>query len=134
MLNVAMLSKWHVHAEDYARKLQSHGNVKLTAVWDEQPERGREWAPRLGADFETDLDTLLRREDIDGVVVDAPTSMHADVMVAAAEAGKHILPRKRWLLLLKNAIGFLRRYAKQASSSAFLFPPAQGRTNCLRSS
>ncbi len=98
MLNVAMLSKWHVHAEDYARKLQTHGNVKITAVWDEQPERGREWAARLDADFEADLDTLLRREDVDGVVVDAPTSMHADVMVAAAQAGKHIFTEKAMAL------------------------------------
>ncbi|MFR9709534.1 Gfo/Idh/MocA family protein [Paenibacillus sp. MB22_1] len=98
MLNVAMLSKWHVHAEDYARTLQSHGNVKITAVWDEEPERGREWAARLDADFEADLDTLLRREDVDGVVVDAPTSMHADVMVAAAQAGKHIFTEKAMAL------------------------------------
>lgn len=98
MLNVAMLSKWHVHAEDYARVLQSRGNVKITAVWDEEPERGREWAARLSADFEADLDTLLRREDVDGVVVDAPTSMHADVMVAAAQAGKHIFTEKAMAL------------------------------------
>ncbi|PJN56509.1 hypothetical protein PAEVO_32320 [Paenibacillus sp. GM2FR] len=102
MLNVAMLSKWHVHADDYARRLQSHGNVKLTAVWDEQPERGSEWAARLGTDFEADLDTLLEREDIDGVVVDAPTSMHADVMVAAAEAGKHIFTEKAMALTVQE--------------------------------
>ncbi|MDR9855467.1 hypothetical protein RJP21_17775 [Paenibacillus sp. VCA1] len=56
MLNVAMLSKWHVHAADYARRLQNHGNVKITAVWDEQPERGSEWAAQMGTDFEADLD------------------------------------------------------------------------------
>jgi 1,5-anhydro-D-fructose reductase (1,5-anhydro-D-mannitol-forming) len=102
MLNVAMLSKWHVHAEDYARKLKSHGNVKLTAVWDEQPDRGREWAAQLGAHFEADLETLLKRDDIDGVVVDAPTSMHADVMVAAAEAGKHIFTEKAMALTVEQ--------------------------------
>lgn len=98
MLNVAMISKWHVHAEGYAKHLQSLGNVNITAVWDENEDRGRAWAAELGAAFETDLDTLLRREDVQGVVVDAPTSRHAEVMVAAAQAGKHIFTEKSMAL------------------------------------
>ncbi|MBD2869969.1 Gfo/Idh/MocA family protein [Paenibacillus arenilitoris] len=102
MLNVAMISKWHVHADGYAKHLQSLGNVKITSVWDEVADRGRDWADQLGADFEADLDALLRREDVDGVVVDAPTSMHADVMVAAAEAGKHIFTEKAMALTVSE--------------------------------
>ncbi|MBW7461942.1 Gfo/Idh/MocA family oxidoreductase, partial [Paenibacillus sepulcri] len=94
MLNVAMISKWHVHAEGYAKHLQSHGSVTITSVWDENKDRGRAWAGELGADFEPDLDTLLRRDDVDAVVIDAPTSMHAEVMIAAAHAGKHIFTEK----------------------------------------
>lgn len=98
MLRVAMLSKWHVHANGYANILKSLGNVEITSVWDEQPERGQQWAAELGADFESDLDRLLQREDVDGVVVDAPTNMHAQVMVAAANAGKHIFTEKAMAL------------------------------------
>jgi 1,5-anhydro-D-fructose reductase (1,5-anhydro-D-mannitol-forming) len=59
MLNVAMLSKWHVHAEGYANDLINTGKVKITAVWDDDVERGSEWAGRLGADFEPDLKSCL---------------------------------------------------------------------------
>ena len=40
MLKVAMLSYWHVHAWDYTKQLMARDDVKITAVWDEIPERG----------------------------------------------------------------------------------------------
>lgn len=93
MVNVAMVSKWHVHADGYARQVREYG-AGIPCVWDELPERGAQWAKALGVDFEPDLGTLLRRADVDAVVVDAPTTMHRDVMVAAARAGKHIFTEK----------------------------------------
>ena len=62
MLKVAMLSKWHVHAPEYARRLSEMDDVQLTCVWDEIPERGQAWAKELGTAFEPDLDKLLARE------------------------------------------------------------------------
>jgi len=94
MLRVAMLSGWHVHAKGYARELNGLDDAKVAAVWDEDSQRGRAWANELEADFEEDLDTLLTRDDIHGVVVNTPTSMHKEVMVASAKAGKHIFTEK----------------------------------------
>lgn len=102
MLRIAMLSKWHVHAEDYAKQVMAIENVKITAVWDELPERGRTWADELGVDFEEDLHTLLKRDDVDAVVVVAPTNIHAEVMVAAANAGKHIFTEKIMALTVED--------------------------------
>jgi len=94
MLNVAMLSGWHAHAEGYARHLMEMPEVRIAAVWDEQPERGRAWAEKLGAPFVGELEAVLKRDDVDGVAINAPTSMHADIMMAAARAGKHIFTEK----------------------------------------
>lgn len=94
MLNVAMLSGWHAHAKGYAKKLSEMPEVKITAVWDEAPERGQAWAKELDADWVPDLDAIWTRPDVDGVAIDAPTNMHADIMVAAADAGKHIFTEK----------------------------------------
>ena len=94
MLKVAMLSRWHVHAAGYAREFQARPDVKLTAVWDEEPDKGREFAAGLGIDFEADLDAILARPDVDAVCVNAPTSMHREVIIKAAEAGKHIFTEK----------------------------------------
>lgn len=93
-LRVAMLSKWHVHAAEYAQTLQGFSDVQLTTVWDEDPARGAAWAEALGAAFEPELEKVLASPDIDAVVVDTPTRDHARVMVAAARAGKHIFTEK----------------------------------------
>ena len=94
MLRVAMISKWHVHAAGYAKKLAAMDDVKLTCVWDDDAERGKAWAAELGVDFEGDLDALLKREDVDAVAVCSQTSMHKDIMIKAADAGKHIFTEK----------------------------------------
>ena len=94
MINVAMLSKWHVHAEGYVREINDSGKAKVVAVWDEDESRGSEWAGRLGADFIADLDAILARADIDAVVCCTPTTAHHDVLIKAAKAGKHIFTEK----------------------------------------
>lgn len=94
MLQVAMLSFWHVHAPDYARQLTQIPDTRITAVWDEDPRRGQEWATKLGVPFHAELEAVLARSDVDAVICDAPSNMHAEVMVAAARAGKHIFTEK----------------------------------------
>lgn len=78
MVRVAMLSRWHVHADEYASRVNDEEQAQVVAVWDEEPDRGQGWAGDLGVDFEADLDRLLARDDIDAVAVDAPTNMHPD--------------------------------------------------------
>jgi len=94
MLKVAMLSRWHVHAGGYANQLKSRPDVELTAVWDEEPDKGKAFAEKLGIDFEPDLDVLLARDDVDAVCINAPTNIHRDVIIKAAKAGKHIFTEK----------------------------------------
>lgn len=102
MLRVAMLSGWHVHAKGYANTVNSFPDAKVTVVWDEEPARGQAWAEELKVPFEADLAKCVARDDVDGVVVDAPTSMHPEVMVAAAKAGKHIFTEKVMALTVKG--------------------------------
>ena len=94
MLNVAMLSQWHVHADGYANTLIKTGKVNIKAVWDEDEKRGSAWAERLGAKFYSDLDELLADKEIQAVICDAPTTMHKEILVKAANAGKHIFTEK----------------------------------------
>ena len=94
MLKTAILSRWHVHADDYAKQFQERHDAKLTAMWDEEPEKGIAFAKRYGLEFEADLDKLLQRSDVDAVCVTAPTSMHRELIVKAAQAGKHIFTEK----------------------------------------
>lgn len=94
MIRVAMLSRWHVHADDYAKQIMKNDEAEIVAVWDEDSKRGKRWADEIGVDFEPDLEKLLSRTDIDAVVVNTPTSMHREVIVSAANKGKHIFTEK----------------------------------------
>ncbi|MGI6173513.1 MAG: Gfo/Idh/MocA family protein [Christensenellales bacterium] len=94
MLQVALLSSWHVHTGGYAKFVQQQPDAKLTVIWDDDVERGKGWAEKLGIDFEPDLDRMLARDDVDAVVCDAPTSDHAKLLIRCAEAGKHIFTEK----------------------------------------
>lgn len=122
MLKVAMLSKWHVHAEGYAKQLSALNNVKITNVWDEEPARGSAWAEQLGANFEPDLGKLLKRDDVDAVVVDTPTSLHTEVMLAASEAGKHIFTEKVMAPTVKECIKIADAIQKAGVKFCISFP------------
>ena len=94
MLRVAMLSRWHVHANQYAGEIRTNPDADVVAVWDEDGQRGAAWADELAVPFEADLDALLAKDHIDAVCVVTPTNLHRDVMVRAADAGKHIFTEK----------------------------------------
>jgi predicted dehydrogenase len=93
-LQIAVLSRWHVHADEYAKAVNDHPAARVAAVWDENPERGRKWAGQLGVEFFADYPALLARSDIDGVVVTSPTDRHRELIVGAAKAGKHVFTEK----------------------------------------
>ncbi|NLM55671.1 MAG: Gfo/Idh/MocA family oxidoreductase [Firmicutes bacterium] len=94
MLKFAMLSAWHVHAEGYAQEINAHPETVVALVWDDDPVRGEEFARKLGVPFEPDLKKVLQDEEIDAVCVNTATTLHRDVLTAAAKAGKHIFTEK----------------------------------------
>lgn len=93
-LKIAVLGFWHVHAKDYARQTQQHPGTELVAVWDDDLALGRAGADEFGVPFTEDLEALLGRADVDGVIITTATSAHRDIMVRAANAGKHIFTEK----------------------------------------
>ena len=94
MIRLALLSSWHVHARDYVQQASANPATTITAVWDETPERGRAQAHALGVPFYENLPELLAQAEVDGVMVTTPTTMHREVIIAAAQAGKHIFTEK----------------------------------------
>jgi len=94
LIKVALLSRWHVHADDYAQDIQSHDHMSIELVWDEDPERGGAWAKELHVPFEKNLETVLTHPEIDAVVVNTPTNMHKEIIMAAARHNKHIFTEK----------------------------------------
>ena len=65
---------------------------KLTAIWG--GSRAPELATRYGVENESTLEGLMRRPDIDAVVVSTPHAQHARETLLALDAGKHVLVEK----------------------------------------
>ncbi|WP_223591740.1 Gfo/Idh/MocA family protein [Neobacillus bataviensis] len=94
MINVALLSKWHVHADDYARQAIENEHLQIRVVWDENIERGIEWAKKMNVPFEQDLMKVLTNPEINAVIVDTPTNLHKEIIMLSAENKKHIFTEK----------------------------------------
>lgn len=93
-IGIGVVSFWHVHAWDYVKQVQAHEDTFIAAVWDEDIGRGQAAAETLQVPFFESLDDMLAQENVNAVIVDAPTNKHKDVIVAAAKAGKHIFTEK----------------------------------------
>lgn len=112
MIRVALLSKWHVHAAEYAEHAMGNENMEITHVWDENEIRGREWADELGVGFERNIEAIFANPEIDAVIVDTPTSMHRDVIINAAESGKHIFTEKVLAITVEDGEAILEAVEK----------------------
>ncbi|GGH80073.1 putative dehydrogenase [Pullulanibacillus pueri] len=92
-MKVGIMSFAHMHAFTYAGLLLAHPDVELTAIWDDDFERGDNAAERFKSTFYADREEFLAL-DLDAVVICSENSRHRDLVVQAAEAGKHILCEK----------------------------------------
>ncbi len=69
--------------------------VQIVGVATTRPETAQKAAKEIGCDFWTaDYHALLARPDIDFVDVTVPNHAHAEIVIAAAQAGKHIYCEK----------------------------------------
>lgn len=81
-----------IHGRNYAGRVDG---ARLVAVADANEESVRHAAAEFGLEtWHTDYRALLDEPEVDAVVIVTPTSIHRDVAVAAAEAGKHIFCEK----------------------------------------
>jgi len=78
-----------------ARNFSTSPDWELVAICDLDRERAQNLADRVGRiDVETDLETLLARDDVDAIAVATPARTHHPVVMAALRAGKHVVVEK----------------------------------------
>lgn len=112
-LRFAVLSTAHLHAWSYIRVLKELPEAELVAVYDDNKERLKRVIEEYGVKtVYTDYNELLKREDIDAVVITSENARHAELTIAAAEAGKHVLCEKPIATNLKDADEMIRATRK----------------------
>lgn len=93
-MKIAVIGAWHVHTMEYAAAIQKNPKTELACLWDDDVERGKSTAEKLEIPFQPDLSAIWADPSIEGVQITTATSQHKEVLIAAAQAGKHIFTEK----------------------------------------
>ncbi len=115
-MNIAIISYWHVHAEGYTKEILEQTDSKVTAIWDENEERGLLYAKKFNVKYYSNYEELLQDQSIEGIVITAATSEHTGLILKAIEAGKKIFSEKVLALTTKECIEIKESLEKNNAS------------------
>lgn len=101
-LGVGILSFAHGHVRSYAGQIKTYDDAQLIACWDDDQQRGSQAAATYDIPYSPHLEDVLNRPDIDCVMIGSETNKHADLAVAALEAGKAVLLQKPMAITLAD--------------------------------
>ena len=93
-IRVGVIGSGGIFRGSHAPYYEISERAQIVAVADVNEESAKGQAERFSADTYTDYQSILDREDIDAVDVCTHPGPHRDIVVAAAQAGKHILVEK----------------------------------------
>ncbi|AXJ08586.1 Gfo/Idh/MocA family protein [Arthrobacter sp. PM3] len=116
MVGYAFMGAAHSHAWRTApRFFDLPLRPELAAVAGRNADGVRAAAEKMGwASAETDWRALIERDDIDLIDICTPGNTHAEIAIAALEAGKHVLCEKP----LANSVAEAERMAAAADAAA----------------
>ncbi len=78
----------------HREQIRQLADARLVAVSDISAEKAKAVGKREQVDWYADYHEMVQRDDIDVVNILTPSATHADAMVAAARAGKHVIVEK----------------------------------------
>lgn len=78
----------------HARAISLVPEAHLVAVHSRREEPGQSFASEWEAEYVSDYESLLQRDDVDAVCITTPSGTHAELGIAAANARKHVLCEK----------------------------------------
>jgi UDP-N-acetyl-2-amino-2-deoxyglucuronate dehydrogenase len=91
-------------AYKHAEAIKKNVKANLLCVCDILEERAAEYKDKYGAEAHfTDYRKMLEYSGLDVVNICTPSGMHAEMGIAAAQAGKHVIVEKPMALSLKDA-------------------------------
>jgi UDP-N-acetyl-2-amino-2-deoxyglucuronate dehydrogenase len=109
-------------AKIYVQAFAVIPDAKITVVCSRTEATGRALAEQCGAEWVGDFHEAVRRDDVDAVVVATPSGTHADVAVAAAQAGKHLLVEKPLDITLARVDSILNAVKESGVVLASVYP------------
>ena len=101
-IGIGVLCFAHGHVQSYVDVMKEFPDVRLLTAYDDKPERARPICERVGMRYTPHVEDVLNDANVQAVMIGSETSRHAELAVAAARAGKHILVQKPMALSLED--------------------------------
>lgn len=121
-IGIALLSFAHNHQFHWARAFRSDPRVRMVVSWDSNRERGITGARETGTRFTSELDVVLSDSNVQAVAICSETNLHAELTIAAAKAGKHVLCEKPMATSLEECKEMLRAVGEYGVKYMQAFP------------
>lgn len=104
MLNAAIIGmgRWGQTLVDSVQGRNDAG-IRFVAGCTGRPERAKDWAAAKGVRILPDFEAVLADPAVQAVAIASPHGMHADQVIAAARAGKHVFVEKPFTLTRASA-------------------------------
>ena len=108
MINAAIvgLGRW---GQNLVNSVQGKSEqIRFVAGVLRHPEKAREYAQKQGLVLHDNLDAVLKDPAVDAIVLATPHTVHAEQIIRAARAGKHVFTEKPFTLTREEAVEALR--------------------------
>src|SRR5688500_13990363 len=104
-INLGILGLAHGHVGIYCNQWRKHfsNDIRIIGAWDHNAARIAAACEKYQLDQCASVDDLLFRPGLDAVLIGAETSLHADLVEAAAAARKKIILQKPLCLTMEEA-------------------------------
>ncbi|UOQ86744.1 Gfo/Idh/MocA family protein [Gracilibacillus salinarum] len=114
MIGYQFMGKAHSHAyRDLPFYFDNPLEPELTVIAGRNEEAVKEAQQKMGwLSYETDWRRVLERDDVDVIDIVTPNHTHAEIAIAAAEAGKHIITEKPLALTVEESERMLEAVQK----------------------
>jgi len=109
--NIAIIGCGYV-ADFYLNTLKDYPELKVSGIYDKQPDRMEHLAREYGHPTYNSLDELLKDDEVSIVVNLTNPGSHYEINRAALEAGKHVYSEKPFAMEFQNAKK-LYRFARE---------------------
>lgn len=93
MIKFAIIGCGHI-AQRHAKHIQQHPHAQLVGAYDIVPEKNQAFVAQHQLPSFPTLDALLQHSNADIVNVCTPNGSHHETVIAALQAGKHVLVEK----------------------------------------
>jgi UDP-N-acetyl-2-amino-2-deoxyglucuronate dehydrogenase len=77
-----------------ANAVQRSEKAKMVTCYSRSPEKREGFSRQYGCDQEKSFEDVLKRDDVEGILLTTPNAIHAEQAVLAAQQGKHVFVDK----------------------------------------